>query len=54
MDDEIFGNHHPSASGNANLTAFTAHVNAHYGTRIDHFSQLYAWSVAEPEDFGQR
>ena len=43
----------PDASrlANANLTAFIAHVAAHHDLRIEHYRDLYDWSLASPEDF---
>lgn len=48
MDDGILWQPSPERIHDANITAFIAHVNARHGTRIGGFSELYAWSVAEP------
>jgi len=43
----------PSAARirDANLTRFTSCVNARRGTRLGDYSELYAWSLAEPAAF---
>src|SRR5207248_5652279 len=43
----------PSAARirDANLTRFTSCVNARRGTRLGDYSELYAWSLAEPSAF---
>jgi acetoacetyl-CoA synthetase len=43
----------PSAEriADANLTRFMRCVNARRGTRLENYSDLYAWSLARPEDF---
>ena len=51
MDDGILWQPSPERIRNANITAFIAHVNGSCGTRIGQFSELYAWSVAEPGRF---
>ena len=44
---------HPSAQriADANLTRFTQCVNARRGTRLSEYGELYAWSLAHPEEF---
>jgi acetoacetyl-CoA synthetase len=43
----------PSAGriASANLTAFMRHVHEYYGAGFADYSELYAWSIAEPERF---
>jgi len=41
----------PARIRDANLTRFTSCVNARRGTRLGDYSELYAWSLAEPAAF---
>ena len=43
----------PSAArvADANLTRFTACLNARKGLKLDGYEQVYAWSLAHPEEF---
>lgn len=41
----------PERRAQANLTAFAALVAERHGVRYDNYPDLYAWSVAEPEQF---
>jgi len=43
----------PSAGriADANLTRFMRCVNARRGTRLTNYDELYAWSLAQPQDF---
>jgi acetoacetyl-CoA synthetase len=44
---------HPSPQriADANLTRFMQCLNARRGTRLHDYSELYAWSIARPEEF---
>ena len=41
----------PQRVADANLTRFTQCVNARRGTRLSEYGELYAWSLAHPEEF---
>jgi len=41
----------PQRIADANLTRFTQCVNARRGTRLSEYGELYAWSLAHPEEF---
>ncbi|HEY0766962.1 MAG TPA: hypothetical protein VGD47_03305, partial [Steroidobacteraceae bacterium] len=41
----------PTRIADANLTRFISCVNARRGTQLREFGELYAWSLAEPEQF---
>ena len=41
----------PARIADANLTRFMQCLNARRGTRLSSYEELYAWSVARPEDF---
>jgi acetoacetyl-CoA synthetase len=41
----------PQRIADANLTRFTQCVNARRGTRLYEYGELYAWSLAHPEEF---